>query len=85
MIVINGFSRKIPLIDDKGCPTQWMQIFGEQVRNLPTIVATGNPNGAYSANAGRFYIDTSGAPGSKLWIKVFDSVAGDDAQGWELS
>lgn len=84
-MIINGFSRKIPLVDEKGYPTQWLQIFGEQVRHLPTLVGAGSPAGNYSANAGRFYIDTAGAVGAKLWIKVLDSVAGDDSQGWELA
>jgi len=85
MIVINGFSRKIPLTDDKGCATQWMQILGEQLKNLPAIVGTGSPVGIYPALEGRFYIDRTGAAGSKLWIKVADAVGGDLTQGWELA
>jgi hypothetical protein len=83
MIVINGFSRKIPLTDDKGCATQWMQILGEQLKNLPMIAGTGSPEGVYPAQETRLYMDRNKSSGYRLWIKTVDAVAGNPANGWE--
>lgn len=83
MMVINGFSRKIPLIDKEGCANQWMQIFGEQVRQLPPLGGAGSPNGVLSAVAGRFYVNQSAGAGLKLWLKAVDAINNDDTQGWE--
>ena len=81
MIVINGFSRKIALTDSKGCPTQWMQIFGEEVRQLPTIVGDGNPEGIQEATSGRSYIDQTAA---SVYFKRYDDIAGNRSNGWML-
>jgi len=83
MIVINGFSRKIPLTDDKGCATQWMQILGEQLRQLPMLAGTGSPEGIYEAQETRLYMDRDKSSGYRLWIKTADAVGGDSKSGWE--
>lgn len=80
-MIINGFSRKIPLTDEKGCATQWMQIFGEQVRQLPTIIGTGSPEGVQESISGRLYLDQS--TGS-IYSKRYDEIAGNKANGWNV-
>lgn len=81
-IVINGFSRKIPLVDEKGCATQWMQIHGEQVRQLPNIIGDGDPEGVVSSQSGRLYFNSTGAPGNRLHFKALDEIGNDTTKGW---
>jgi len=83
-MIINGFSRKIPLTDDKGCATQWMQIFGEQVRQLPMIFGTGSPEGVVEAIQGRQYFDTTGAAGARQYTKALDEIGNDKTMGWVI-
>lgn len=83
MMIINGFSRKIPLIDKEGCATQWMQIFGEQVRQLPMLSGVGSPEGTVEAMATRLYMDEDKSSGYRLWIKTVDAVLSDKTLGWE--
>lgn len=81
-MIINGFSRKIPLVDEKGCATQWMQIFGEQVRQLPPIIGDGDPEGVIPALAGRFYYNSTGTPPNRLHFKALDEIGNDPTMGW---
>lgn len=83
MIIINGLSRKIPLVDENGCPTQWMQILGEQLRQLPMMAGNGSPEGIYEAQQTRLYMDINKSSGFRLWIKTVDGVGGDAKLGWE--
>lgn len=49
-----------------------------RVMNRKFKEGTGSPEGVVTAPVGTLYTDTSGTPGSVLWVKE----TGDEATGW---
>lgn len=53
--------------------------------SLSTVInGTGSPEGLVEGLATKQYMDLTGVAGSILYIKQFDSVAGDKTMGWIL-
>lgn len=86
---VNPISRSVKAVDANGRPTQEFNVFTEDVSNLARVTTpstgTGNPDGVLEAPQGRFYFDTAAAPGSRLYFKQVDDVAGDKSLGWALA
>lgn len=86
---VNPISRSVKAVDTQGRPTQELNMFTEAVAELEKVTlpatGTGNPDGILEAPAGKFYFDTAGAPGSRLYFKQVDDVAGDKSLGWALA
>lgn len=81
---VNPLGRSIAVVDEDGRPTQELSIFSEEVARFNPIFGTGSPEGAEEARRGRFYIDTSGASGSVLYVKVQNDISGNRKEGWIL-
>ena len=81
---ITPLSRAQPAVDKEGKPTQRFQQLTEQVAQLPPLFGTGSPENVIESGKGRLYVDTSGAAGSKVYMKIFDQLSNDPKQGWEL-
>lgn len=58
----------------------WTQL----VSDMSIIEGTGSPEGVESAKRSRQYHDLDGTTGTSMYLKKFDSVAGDDKLGWIL-
>lgn len=85
MLPVSPLSRSIPVVDANGMPTQRTIAFSEACALMQVIVGTGSPENVVKSPAPRFYIDLTGAVGSKLYIKPLDHIGGDTSQGWELA
>lgn len=85
---VNPISRSVKAVDQQGRPTQEFNLFTEACSTVAEItvpaVGTGNPEGNLEARQGKMYFDTAGVPGSRLYFKQVDDVAGDKSLGWAL-
>ena len=85
---VNELSRAEKAVDTQGRPTEKLHLFSVAVadvfNNFLPISGSGNPEGVVESLANRMYFDLSGAPGSRLYWKAVDDVAGDKSAGWEL-
>lgn len=81
---VDTLGRSIPVVDEKGKPTQELALFSEAVAALDPIIGTGSPEGVEEARRKRFYIDSNGSAGSVLYVKVLNDIGGDRKQGWIL-
>lgn len=73
-----------PIVDTNGVMSQPFQEWQELVGRAQLLRGTGSPEGSIEAPLDSRYIDTSGAPGSLLYIKVSADIGGDRTQGWVL-
>ncbi len=73
------------IVDAAGSMLINFKTWTQQVSDISIIEGTGSPEDVQSAKRSRFYMDTAGSPGSRLYIKTIDQdVTGDDKVGWEL-
>jgi len=83
--MITPFERFSKMANEDVTPTLRMAEFLEAITrqvNLNTpIKDSGSPEGAVTADIGQFYIDTSGAAGSRLYEKA----SGSGNTGWILA
>lgn len=63
---------------------KWARELVDALNQSTPATGTGSPEGVVSAKTGKQYIDTAGAPGSVLYVKQVDDVAGDTSKGWTL-
>lgn len=56
----------------------------QAVSQLSILEGSGSPDGIEEALPTRFYMDTSGAAGSILYIKQVADIGGDKSLGWVL-
>ena len=73
----------IGVVDENGNMLINFKTWTQLVSNLSMLDGTGSPEGVESAMRTRLYMDTAGSPGSRLYIKTVDAVAGNDKNGWE--
>ena len=73
-----------PIVEDNGTMSRPFQDWQELVSRSQFYRGTGTPEGVIEAPEDSRYIDTAGAPGSLLYIKVNDDIAGDRTKGWVL-
>ena len=73
-----------PIVEDNGTMSAPFREWQELVTRALPIRGTGTPEGVVKAPQDSRYIDTAGAPGSLLYIKVNDDIAGDRTKGWML-
>lgn len=85
---VNPISRSVKAVDEKGRPTQELNLFTEDVSKLAIVTmpisGNGDPDGLIEAPFGKFYFDKTGLPGSRLYFKQEDDIAGDKSLGWAL-
>jgi hypothetical protein len=81
---VNPLSRSIAVVDERGRPTQELNLFSEAVAKIPVIIGTGSPEGIVEAMETRLYMDSAGATGTILYIKQFNDIGGDRKLGWIL-
>lgn len=69
--------RDAPIVDQKGNASAEMQGWIEVVTNLLNAMeiqeGTGSPEGVITANTKKLYFNTSGSPGSYIYIKTTDN------------
>ena len=58
----------------------WMDQITTAVNNVPPLTGSGTPEGAVTASAGRWYVDTSAGSGTGIYYKE----SGDEDTGWVL-
>ena len=68
--------------DADGMMTSQMRYFAQEIFNQSIIVGSGSPDGIYSANQGREYMDENGALGAVKYIKQKAAIGGDSKLGW---
>lgn len=72
------------IVDENGNMLINFKTWTQLVSNLSMLEGTGSPEGVESAMRTRLYMDTAGAPGSRLYIKTVDADgSGDKTNGWE--
>lgn len=71
------------IVDSTGSMLRNFKAWVNLVTELSTLEGEGSPEGVVSARSTRQYMNTTGSPGDRLYIKTVDSVAGDDKAGWE--
>ena len=64
--------------------TRDVNFLTEKEETLGLVIGTGAPEDVVSAIQGRQYMDQAAAPGSLLYMKQVDDIAGDDKKGWVL-
>lgn len=73
-------------VDDDGVLTQELRVFFSDLVNRIPAHGEGTPEGNIRANLGATYYDLSLASGTnRVYIKVKDSIDGDQTKGWELA
>jgi hypothetical protein len=68
-----------PLVDDQGMATD---IFRFWLNSRDPLTGAGSPEAVVTASQFTFYINTSGATGTLLYIKMLPDIGGDKSQGW---
>jgi len=59
----------------------WSREVTDKLNFLTPATGAGSPEGVVTAEIGKFYIDTTAAPGSVLYVKQF----GSGSTGWVLT
>lgn len=72
------------IVDANGNMTLVMQIWVEEITQLPLIRGVGTPETFVEALEGRLYMDNIGLAGAILYIKRNSDIGGDKKQGWIL-
>jgi hypothetical protein len=81
---VNALSRSISVVDEKGRPSQELNLFSEACSRLPVLIGLGSPEGVVEAQVSRLYMNSAGTAGSILYIKRDADIGGDKSQGWIL-
>lgn len=68
-----------PIVDKNGMAADMFRLW---IARRQPLTGAGSPEGVVGANLYRFYINTTGSPGSLLYIKVQSDIGGDKTQGW---
>ena len=81
---VNPLGRTQPVVDEQGRATQELNLFSEEVAQLPIIIGAGSPEGVVQARQSRLYMDSTGSAGSILYVKKLADIGGDKSEGWIL-
>lgn len=87
-LALKTLDRVQRVVSDNGRAEMVLQIFSndvaEAIAHLTPAIGSGSPNLVLEARKGKFYFDSSSAPGSRLYFKAVDEIAANKADGWEL-
>lgn len=82
--MITQLVKGVPIVDDKGRPTEVFWSWAFQITNLQFLSGTGSPEGVVEAQEFKLYEDTSAAAGSNVYIKRLSDIGGNRKLGWRL-
>ena len=73
------------IVDETGTLTQESRVyFTDLAARIPSY-GSGSPESVIDATIGATYYDLDAAQGSRIYIKINESIGGDTTQGWELA
>lgn len=72
------------IVDENGFMTNQFNTFIIAISDLAIEEGAGSPEGVVAARTTKLYMDTTGAPGSILYIKQLSDIGGDVTKGWNL-
>jgi hypothetical protein len=81
---IDGLPKTRPFLDGGGVLNTEGRTAMEQMESRIAITGSGSPENMVSSVSGGIYLDLLGTTGSIMYVKLADSVSGDDTRGWEL-
>jgi len=73
------------IVNENGILTPESRITLDQLFELIPITGEGSPEGLVDARQGATYYDLSAGQGSRHYIKIKNSINGNQALGWELA
>jgi hypothetical protein len=78
------YNHSLPIVTDNKASDAFRLWMARTDLGTPTTGA-GSPEGVVKARQFSLYIDTTGAQGSRIYIKMLPDIGGNILQGWELA
>lgn len=73
-----------PIVNSAGTMERQFQEWQQLVTRALPIRGDVTPENNVIAPADSWYINESGGAGSRVYLKVFSDIGGDESQGWEV-